>query len=123
MAGWIARRDGPDARIERRRTSRFRPRGDSFVRIGGRDAPILDWSRTGFCAGPYHGGVVALQQVRVEVVIREIQEPLPPVRFEARARILRIDARGIAGVWIGLDRYRLREIDAYIRLKGDTLRR
>lgn len=122
MVGWLGGR-GSGAFRERRWTARYRPRGDAFVRIGGRDTPLLNWSRAGFLAGPYHGGVVPLQRVRVEVVIRDIQDPTPGLRFEAPARIVRVDTRGIAGVWIGTDRYRLRDIDAYIRAKGDTLRR
>jgi len=103
--------------IERRRAPRLRGRGNAFLRIDGRDVLLRDWSAVGFKSAP-HGGLVAGQVARMTVHIKDIQDPDGPLVIAAKARILRSDETGMAGVWQGATTAEKAALDRYAQTKS-----
>lgn len=103
--------------VERRRQPRLRVRGDSFVRIEGRDVPLVNWSEDGFLAGPYAGGLIAGQRAAARLVVRDYHDRVGGLDLELNVVIKRIDGRGIAAKFHAPERYKRRALQAYYAAK------
>lgn len=102
--------------VERRRQPRLRVRGDSFVRLEGRDVLLINWSEDGFLAGPYAGGLIAGQRATARVVVHDYHDREGVLDMTLAIVIKRIDGRGIAAQFYSPDRYkRLALHDFYSR--------
>lgn len=103
--------------VERRRQPRLRARGDSFVRIEGRDVALINWSEEGFLAGPYAGGLIAGQKAMMRIVVRDFHDRAGKLDLELAAVIKRIDGRGIAGRFYAPERYKQLALKDYYAKK------
>lgn len=112
---FLSRPKTPD--VERRRQFRLRPRGDSFVRIDGRDVPLLNWSEEGFLAGPYAGALIAGQKAVVRIVVRDYHDRTGTLDLELPVVIKRIGRPGIAGRFAAPERYKRQALQSYYAAK------
>lgn len=103
--------------VERRRQPRLRVRGDSFVRIEGRDVALINWSEDGFLAGPYAGGLIPGQKATVRMVVQDYHDKDGKLDLELASVIKRIDGRGIAGRFLAPERYKRLALQAYYAAK------
>lgn len=103
--------------VERRRQPRLRVRGDSFVRIEGRDVALINWSEDGFLAGPYSGGLIAGQKATIRIVVHDFHDKAGKLDLELKVVIKRIDGRGIAGRFYAPERYKQHAIRAFYTAK------
>jgi len=103
--------------VERRRQPRLRVRGDSFVRIEGRDVPLINWSEDGFLASPYSGGLIAGQRAAVRLVVRDYHDRTGMLDIELTVVIKRIDGRGIAARFYSPDRYKRQALKTFYAAK------
>jgi len=95
---------------DRRGQMRLRSRSDSFVRIDGRDVPLMDWSEYGFRAGPYKGSLIEGQKAKGEIVLQARQGKGPDLTLPVSFLVKRIDAWGLAAKFHGLERYKHAEL-------------
>lgn len=93
--------------LDRRRQSRLRPHGDSYVRIDGRDHPLRNWSEDGLLVYPFVGALVPGQRATLSVVIRDWHDPDGTLRLDnLPVTVLRIDRFGLAARFRKLERYK-----------------
>ncbi|MCR9257304.1 MAG: hypothetical protein NXI16_14555 [Alphaproteobacteria bacterium] len=97
---------------ERRRVPRLRGRGNAYLRVDGRDVPLRDWSRIGFKSDPFEG-LARGQVASLTIHIKDIQDPDGPLAIKVRARILRSDAQGMAGLWQAASPAEKAQLDRY----------
>jgi hypothetical protein len=95
----------------------LRPRGDSYVRIDGRDYTLRAWSPGGFSISPYSGGLVAGQIATVRFVVHDYHDRDGALRVEDRVRIESIDEAGLRARWWHLSERKKVEIAKYFALK------
>lgn len=100
-----------------REVQEIRPRGDSYVRIGGNDYAIRGWTPHGFHAAPYSGALVQQQFADVALVLRDYHDPDGELRIEDRVFIERIDESGLHARWWWLPERKKSEIAAYFEKK------
>lgn len=103
--------------VERRRQARLRVRGDSFVRIEGRDVALINWSEDGFLAGPYAGGLIAGQKAAVRIVVHDYHDRAGKLDLELTVVIKRIDGRGIAARFYAPERYKRQALKDFYAAK------
>lgn len=96
----------------------LRPRGDSYVRIDGRDFPLRAWSPTGFLISPYNGGLVAGQIARISFVVHDYHDRDGALRVDDQVRVDSIDEAGLRARWWHLPERKKVEIVAYFARKA-----
>ena len=96
----------------------LRPRGDSYVRIDGRDYALQAWTPSGFLIRPYNGGLVAGQLARVGFVVHEYHDREGALRIEHQVRIESIDEAGLRGRWWHLPERKKAELVQYFARKA-----
>ena len=112
---FLSRSDAPV--IERRRQIRLRIRGDSYVRIDGRDVPLINWSEGGFLAGPYAGALVPGQKAVVRIVVRDYHDRIGTLDLELAVMIKRVSREGIAARITAPERYKRQALQSYYAAK------
>lgn len=77
----------------------LKPRGDAYVRIGGRDYPLRAWSPTAFHAVPYDGDLVPRQTARVTMVVRDFHDRDGGVTLTEEVTVISADSNGLIARW------------------------
>ena len=103
--------------VERRRQFRLRARGDSYVRLEGRDVPLINWSEEGFLAGPYGGGLIPGQKALARVVVRDYHDRSGKLDLELTVVIKRVGRPGIAARFYSPERYKRQALQSYYAAK------
>ncbi|WP_420562419.1 hypothetical protein [Thalassobaculum sp.] len=103
--------------VERRRQVRLRTRGDSYVRLEGRDVPLINWSEEGFLAGPYSGGLIAGQKAVARIVVRDYHDRTGTLDLELAVVIKRVGGPGIAARFFSPERYKRQALQTYYAAK------
>lgn len=103
--------------VERRRQLRLRTRGDSYVRIDGRDVPLINWSEEGFLAGPYAGGLIAGQKAMVRIVVRDYHDRTGTLDLNLPVVVKRVGRPGLAARFSTPERYKRQALQSYYAAK------
>jgi len=106
---------GPPSEVS---IAELRPRGDSYVRIDGRDYPLRAWSPSGFLISPYNGSLVAGQIDKVGCVVHDYHDRDGALRIEDQVRVESIDEVGLRARWWHLPERKRAEIEAYFARKA-----
>lgn len=97
---------------------RLSPFGDSYVRIGGRDYPLRNWTESGFLAGPFDGALVPGQRAKVKLVVRDWHDRDGPLRIDnLDVQVLRTDRYGLAARFYRPERYKVAALKSHYDLK------
>ncbi len=106
--------------VERRRQTRIPVRGDSYVRVEGRDLALLNWSEDGFLAGPYAGGLIPGQRATAHLVVRDYHDRDGGLEVAVTVVVKRIDSRGLAARFYQPERYKRLLLKDFYRRKSSA---
>ena len=98
----------------------LRPKGDSYVRIDGRDYALQSWNTTGFHIAPFDGALIPGQRANVAMVVRDWHDRQGMLKVEGMILVTGIEDGGMTARWVGLPRYKADAIADYHRRKLDA---
>ncbi|UUX51500.1 hypothetical protein NUH88_07330 [Nisaea acidiphila] len=91
----------------------IRPRGDSYVRIDGRDYPVRCWSPSGFTLAPYSGALIRRQKARVTLILSEFGDRSEPLEVSGEIFVDVAENGILSARWTGLPKYKVAALAEY----------
>lgn len=112
----------PVAKDQRLGPEEIRARGDSYVRIDGRDYQLYSWSISGFTLAPYVGPLIRKQRAKVSLTVHDYHDPDGILRIDGEI-VVWDQAQGfLRARWNGLTKYKASALERFYSLKRKVKR-